>query len=693
MWRYNQIFCFLGESIVTSQFDEFLCYDNFKLAFERLLRRKGDEYKNFYYDDFRILKFGIDENLKQLISDIKENIYRPQSPIKYYLPKHNNLVRPITILTTFDLIVYQAITNVIADKLYDKMSIYFNSSTFGNVFKTTHSEAPEFFYERWKTQWRRFNNEIEQQYRNGFEYCVKFDIASFYDIIDHNILCQILTENGIETELIVFLRKCLQVWATSETSEFQHYSKVCGIPQGPGCSAFFSEIYLFPLDKIMRARKQVKYFRYADDITIMTVSKYEGNQMILYLDLVARDLALIPQTEKVTIEHIDNIGRYINVLSEHFSKIAKRYKFHGNIKTKDHNRLVKKIMECIKESRMNKTLARFALYKLNKDEKVKKLLLENETLFDMYFRGMIYYFNKYYPNDSDFLKFIDEYLNGHSTLYQYNKSIVFSEYETLPYSNKIKDNNINSSSWLLHYRMIDWLLRNKKMDLIDFKYRDTNNYLIKRKYIKLKMEVSDTDFRKEYLKSLMIEPTDSNNQNMLALFGYYLWNMYFPGEDITSDIENLNRYVKCHFTSDGPDYFVYNMRKIYGIIIKDSLVEKLQQKSKRYNEIKIDFQFFIDFKEFDADKSLQNLDLMHGLFLDTVELSFKDLSSLKDVCPVTEKVFSKIHNMRCEQTSAHFLTKQHQIRNRITCKQYAKVLSEVCLADAYKELFNYLMSF
>lgn len=353
---------------VGAQYSQFISKDNFILAYQRLKTTPRTEYKEFYRCDFRAFELYIDSNIEQLIHNISEGIYEPSNCEKYYMPKKRNLARPITMLSLIDHIVYQALANVIADIFHPAMARYFNQNTFGNIFIATTADNSIFFFEKWKTQWRKFNDQKKQAYNDGFEYSMEFDIASFYDTIDHHILFSILRDYFIEEELIVLLEKCLQAWTISPSNNFS-FKKSCGIPQGPICSAFFSEIYLFIIDNEMRKRKIIKYFRYADDISIMAKTEDECKKMVVLLDLLARDLALIPQSEKIEITLIDDIDRHINNVTSRFSQIAKEYQRNDKkLKISTHKKLKKQFLRCFSTGEFNKTIIRFALYKLNKDD-------------------------------------------------------------------------------------------------------------------------------------------------------------------------------------------------------------------------------------------------------------------------------------------------------------------------------------
>lgn len=60
-----------------NQFDKFLSVDNFELAFKRLQTSPRDLYKDLYYEDTKIFELLLNSNIKTLIHEIKEQIFKP----------------------------------------------------------------------------------------------------------------------------------------------------------------------------------------------------------------------------------------------------------------------------------------------------------------------------------------------------------------------------------------------------------------------------------------------------------------------------------------------------------------------------------------------------------------------------------------------------------------------------------------
>lgn len=119
------------------QYEKFLSFENFKLAFARIVRSPRNEYKEFYDKDIKAFEYRFEDNIKQLMNEIEEELYEPQMAERYYIPKSSGFVRPITLLNFLDCLVYQSLANIVADVVHEKVHDYFNVNTFGNIFKKT----------------------------------------------------------------------------------------------------------------------------------------------------------------------------------------------------------------------------------------------------------------------------------------------------------------------------------------------------------------------------------------------------------------------------------------------------------------------------------------------------------------------------------------------------------------------------
>ena len=95
-----------------------------------------------------------------------------------------------------------------------------------------------------------------------FIYCLKTDIVKFYPSIDHAILKMVIRRKIKDEKLLALLDEIID--------------STNGVPIGNYLSQFFANIYLSELDHIIKERFHIKYyFRYADDIVVLSKDKKE----------------------------------------------------------------------------------------------------------------------------------------------------------------------------------------------------------------------------------------------------------------------------------------------------------------------------------------------------------------------------------------------------------------------------------
>jgi len=95
---------------------------------------------------------------------------------------------------------------------------------------------------------------------HGTQYCLKLDIKKFYPSIDHNTLKGLLRHKFKDTDML---------WLLDEIIDSSP-----GVPIGNYLSQYFANFYLSYFDHWIKEDMKVKfYFRYADDIVILSDSK------------------------------------------------------------------------------------------------------------------------------------------------------------------------------------------------------------------------------------------------------------------------------------------------------------------------------------------------------------------------------------------------------------------------------------
>jgi hypothetical protein len=263
---------------------------NFDLAFRRLQNSSNWQYKRFSRHLFSAYELSRKANIRHLIADIRSNSYEPSSATLVYYPKASGVLRPLALLSVQDQIVYQALTNIIAMRFRTCQNRLKDKKTFGAIYT---GNANNFFYRNWKSSYQNFNRATAQAFSRGQTFYSEFDLVSFYEIIDHNILRGILRQKGLSEDFLDLLFKCISKWTTCSTSELHH-----GIPQGPLSSAFLAECLLFEVDQIQLSG--VAYLRYVDDIRLLSKRPQPILRALISLDLASKQFGLVPQAQKIT---------------------------------------------------------------------------------------------------------------------------------------------------------------------------------------------------------------------------------------------------------------------------------------------------------------------------------------------------------------------------------------------------------
>lgn len=134
-----------------------------------------------------------------------------------------------------------------------------------------------------------------------FDEFIKIDIETFFDSIDIKILLSKLKENKIDSKVIKLIKQALTtvtVDAKQNTRDIQRIDEsiTSGVKQGIIISNFLAEIYLREFDKKFGNMKNIKYFRFVDDILILYNSEKISRACIL--NEIKTELGLLKLKEK-----------------------------------------------------------------------------------------------------------------------------------------------------------------------------------------------------------------------------------------------------------------------------------------------------------------------------------------------------------------------------------------------------------
>ena len=286
---------------------------NLRRAYRWILSNPDAKYKYYFRDSYAAFAIASDTALKKLRKDGLSNRYSPSHASKVMVPKPSGTLRPLTLLTVEDQLVYQACVNVISDMLKPRIRQRYGKRVFAHLYA---GKSSSFFYMRWQDSYKQMGKAVRDLHSKGFSHVANFDLAAFYDSIDHHVLSHFLKEAGFDEDAVKLLMLCLRQWTSStwgagpETIYHEH-----GIPQGPHSSGMLSEVVLQHIDKAGERGSKTRYIRYVDDIKIFAKTEDELRRKLIALDLSSKEIGLFPQTSKINIRKISNPDHELKSIS------------------------------------------------------------------------------------------------------------------------------------------------------------------------------------------------------------------------------------------------------------------------------------------------------------------------------------------------------------------------------------------
>ena len=278
--------------------------NNLRRAYRWLLSNPDPVYKEYFRDAYDAFALASETHLKWIRQEGLRERYQVSHASKILLPKASGSLRSITLLTVEDQIVYQACVNIVAEALSRRTRHRYENIIFAHLYS---GKSSPFFYKRWQTGYRKFGQRIRAAHSQGFTHIADFDLASFYDSIDHNVLRHFLIDLMIDEDTISFLIDCLKVWTSTTWSNGpKNIYHGHGIPQGPISSGMLSEAVLLHLDEAGEQGRQTIYLRYVDDVKILAKSEGELRRKLIKLDIASKEVGLFPQTSKINIRKISD---------------------------------------------------------------------------------------------------------------------------------------------------------------------------------------------------------------------------------------------------------------------------------------------------------------------------------------------------------------------------------------------------
>jgi hypothetical protein len=288
--------------------DQLRSIDNLQRAWRWVRSNSDASYKSYFrhlYGNFAVADNAL---LKDLSARLKRNVYQPSKACKLFFPKASGILRPYSLLTVEDQIVYQAAINLIAEKIFPKVKHHYNIQVFGHLYA---GKSSTWFYRKWSDGYKAFNDGAREAFSDGFQYTASFDLTACYDSLDHHVLKHFLKKFGLDQKFCEQLSSWLEVWTATEKGIFHRH----GIPQGPLSSGLLAEVVLSHFDSLKQKNVDFRYFRYVDDIRLFAKNEKDLRRLLVSLDLLSKDIGLFPQSSKISIKKISDIEKELKSVS------------------------------------------------------------------------------------------------------------------------------------------------------------------------------------------------------------------------------------------------------------------------------------------------------------------------------------------------------------------------------------------
>jgi hypothetical protein len=308
--------------------------DNLRRAWQWIRSNPDRAYKGYFRQLYSVYASADEALLDNLRNRLNRRVFVPSNAGKVFFPKPSGILRPYTLLAIEDQIVYQAMANVVAERLLPHVRSRYNKQVFGHLYAGSSSG---WFYRKWSDGYKVFNTAAEEAFKNGYTWTASFDLTAFYDSIDHNVLRHMLGEIGLDEDFKIRLTDFLAQWTATSTQIYHNH----GIPQGPLSSGLIAEVGLKHFDSQRLSGFDVKYFRYVDDIRLFAKKEEHLRHALVALDRISKDVGLFPQSGKIHIHLVKDIADELKSVSNPIEPVL-------STPATDQNALRKRIVELTK---------------------------------------------------------------------------------------------------------------------------------------------------------------------------------------------------------------------------------------------------------------------------------------------------------------------------------------------------------
>lgn len=198
------------------------------------------------------------------------------------VPKSPIFLRNAVILDLPDRLAYHAVVLAIAPTL---------DALIGDEAFSARLLAGPFFLKA-KGAYARWKDAVRNRAREVGGYVVEADVTAYFDCINHSLLMREIRDAGVPTPLANVLGRMLRRWEVAPNT---------GLPQGPDASRLLGNFYMRAIDDVMSRIPGISYYRYMDDIRIISETRHLAIRALHELDDECKKRNLVLSTKKTRL--------------------------------------------------------------------------------------------------------------------------------------------------------------------------------------------------------------------------------------------------------------------------------------------------------------------------------------------------------------------------------------------------------